>query len=558
MQLQAGHEIDRYVVEEALGEGGMAVVYRVRHQTLGTRHALKVLTITSRDVRERLIQEGKVQATLQHPNIVAVTDVLDVDGAPGLLMEFIQGPALDHWLYHYQPSIEEALTLFRGIVAGVGHAHAKGLIHRDLKPANVMLQVTDRGIQPKVTDFGLAKITDGPDQRKTRTGTTMGTPAYMAPEQIRDASKVDRRADVYSLGCILYELVCGRTPHQDDDIIELFAKVAAGDYVPANQVRPDLPNEVSDAIDALLEVNRDHRASDCAAILEILGGSDKDAVTRPLRLADGSELPPPAPMPPAGKTMLEPGTPAATVAKQFVQRIVTPEPAAPNTLPLKPIANRSRLDSGLDLNAGPTRAIDVDSGSIRTRERPSFSAFAALGFAILAGVFLLVALLAVAFAVYQSVDWAEDPTVTLPIEPEPAPEPVEAPAPDPDPVPEPAPEPVVRPDPTPAPVAPTPAPVAPTPAPEPVAPVPEPAPAPAPEPVTTGTVVLEAAAGLDKILLSAESGVTYSPGAVPPGRYKVLLFSDRSQGGNAGSVTVEAGKTVTIFCVIPASQCRVR
>ena len=93
--LEPGREVDRYVVQGLLGEGGMAEVYRVRHATLGTLHALKVLTIRSRSVRERLVLEGRVQATLRHPNVVAVTDVLVIDGAPGLLMEFIEGPALD-------------------------------------------------------------------------------------------------------------------------------------------------------------------------------------------------------------------------------------------------------------------------------------------------------------------------------------------------------------------------------------------------------------------------------------------------------------------------------
>ena len=169
--IDVGRSIDRYVVAGQIGEGGMATVYLVRHATLGTDHALKVLSIGSRSIRDRLIQEGRLQATLNHTNIVSVTDVLAVDGAPGLLMELIAGPALDTWLAHYRPSLEESLAIFRGICAGVGYAHSKGLVHRDLKPANVMLQITDTELIPKVTDFGLAKALDADSSSmKTRTG----------------------------------------------------------------------------------------------------------------------------------------------------------------------------------------------------------------------------------------------------------------------------------------------------------------------------------------------------------------------------------------------------
>ncbi len=357
----------------------------------------------------------------------------------------------------------------------------------------------------------------------------------------------------------------GAPPHQDDDIIELFAKVAAGDYTPANQIRPDLPNEVSDAIDALLEVNRDHRASDCAGILEILSGSDRDVVTRPLQIADDVELPPPAPMPPAGVTMLEPGTPAATVAQQFVQRIVTPEPVDPSGAAAVAPHNPSRLDSGLDLQTGPTRALDAQNSSMPVRERTSFSAFAALGFAILAGVFLLVALLMTGVVVAQSIDWSggdSDPDVTTlqpPVEPEPIdvtdPEPVD-PQPDiePDTVEPDTIKPDVEPDPSPS-TAPGPSPV---PSPVDPAPTPDPAPAPDPAPKTTGIVELEPAEGINRIVLTDASGITHDPGPLPPGRYEVLLFSDRTDGGTAGSITVREGKTTTVFCSLKMSQCRTR
>lgn len=267
-QLQAGQEIDRYKVEWVLGEGGMASVFRVRHVTLGTTHALKVLSITTTDIRQRLIQEGQMQATLQHPNIVSVSDVIDIQGVPGLLMEYIEGPSIDQWTYRYRPTLPEALAVFRGIVEGVGHAHNNGLIHRDIKPGNILLHVGRESIIPKVTDFGLAKFAQMPSSpKRTQPGTTMGTPQYMAPEQMRDASKVDHRADLFSLGCILYELVCGTPPFEGNDLVELINTVCKGDYVPISQRVPNVPAEVIATVKDLLNPDVMKRIDSCEEIL---------------------------------------------------------------------------------------------------------------------------------------------------------------------------------------------------------------------------------------------------------------------------------------------------
>ena len=117
--LHEGTLVDRYTVESVIGTGGTAVVYRVKHSSLGTVHALKVLSVTSDAIRQRMLQEGRVQASLDHQNIVSVTDVLEVDGQPGLLMEFIEGPSLEQAMTRYQLDLETAETLFLGIVAGV-------------------------------------------------------------------------------------------------------------------------------------------------------------------------------------------------------------------------------------------------------------------------------------------------------------------------------------------------------------------------------------------------------------------------------------------------------
>ncbi len=277
MFLKRGQVVDRYTVEVELGEGGVATVYRVRHNTLGTTHALKVLHVSGNAIRERLVQEGRVQAALRHPNIVAVTDVIDVAGAPGLLMEFIEGPPLDRWLRENRPTLAQAEDVFRGILMGVSRAHRVGLIHRDLKPGNVLLEIGDDGvIVPKVSDFGLAKILSEDEsggRAQTRSGMTMGTPAYMAPEQVRDAKTVDQRADIFALGCILYELCTGVSPFDQGDVLAIFSALAAGTYTPPEQVNPDIPVRLRNAIVGCLSNRREERIPDCATLRQVLEGS---------------------------------------------------------------------------------------------------------------------------------------------------------------------------------------------------------------------------------------------------------------------------------------------
>lgn len=270
--LDVGRQVERYTVEAPLGEGGMAQVYRVRHGQLGTLHALKVLTLGHSSIRERFLHEGRVQATLHHPNVVAVTDVLEVDGAPALLLEFVDGPTLHDWID--QPyDLATAERVFRSVVAGVQAAHAKGLVHRDLKPANVLMARIEGEWVPKVADFGLAKAVEDGGHGTTRSGIAMGTPAYMAPEQIRDAKRVDARADLFSLGCMLYELVCRRPPFEGEDLLELLTCVAAGEYAPPEDIVPDVPERISAAIRGCLQIDPDERIGDCARLLRTLDGT---------------------------------------------------------------------------------------------------------------------------------------------------------------------------------------------------------------------------------------------------------------------------------------------
>ncbi|MBX2802266.1 MAG: serine/threonine protein kinase [Myxococcales bacterium] len=254
----------------------MAVVYRVRHNQLGSLHAMKVLSLPTPIIRKRLLQEGRVQSTLRHPNVVAVTDVVDVEGIPALVMEYVGGPSLSDFLTTCTPSIEQADALAEGILSGVTAAHALGFVHRDLKPGNILLSTAGGVPVPKITDFGLAKVLEqtGDTATRTRSGSAMGTPAYMAPEQIRDASSVDHRADLWSLGAILFELLHGHRAFRGSDTMELFQAVCDGGHEP---IDPTLEERFRAAIEAALQVDREERVPDCGTLRSLWTGSDTDA-----------------------------------------------------------------------------------------------------------------------------------------------------------------------------------------------------------------------------------------------------------------------------------------
>ncbi|MFT5453653.1 MAG: outer membrane biosynthesis protein TonB [Myxococcota bacterium] len=348
--LQVGDTIDRYTVERVLGSGGTAMVYLAQHNALGTRHALKILTVSSHSIRERLLQEGRVQARLRHPNIVAVTDVLEVDGAPCLLLEFIEGPSLETVLREYRFTMGDGERLFQGIVAGVNAAHEAGIAHRDLKPANVLLAPTEQGFVPKVTDFGLAKVLDRPDinSGNTRAGVAMGTPSYMAPEQIRDAGKVDARADLFSLGCILYELVTRRRAFPGDETLQIYNAVTRGEFIPARHFMPDLPPRIHEAIKGCLQVDASRRIPDCETLLAVLAGERSFRTGVTLSADDETEeiIIPDAPV-------LASNAPALTLAPTDLTALLDdlppPMPLTPAPAPMAPAraAERSLWQLGV-------------------------------------------------------------------------------------------------------------------------------------------------------------------------------------------------------------------
>jgi predicted ATPase len=296
MRVREGLVVDRYVVERRIGKGGTAEVWSARHRTLGTRRALKILFLARGDLQARLIEEGRAQARLANDHIVPVLDVLDLDGAPALVMPLIEGPSLARLLEEHRPSVPEVAAIMRALLDGVRTAHGAGFVHRDLKPANVLLDLTSGGVRPRIADFGIARSIDSDF---TQAGAVLGTPAYAAPEQLRNAATADARSDFWSLGVMLHELLVGTLPFRGDDLVALVQAMEAETFrAPADPGWAELVRD-------LLRARPEARLCDVEEIRNRI-----DAIS-----------------PPSERSPLAAGTTFATVAWRI--RAPEPEGAAP-------------------------------------------------------------------------------------------------------------------------------------------------------------------------------------------------------------------------------------
>jgi len=208
-----GKTISHYRIIEKLGEGGMGAVYKAEDVKLGREVALKFLPselTRDEEARARFLREARAAAALNHPNICTVHEIDEVEGQIFIAMELIEGDDLKARIASGPVAIDEALEIVAQIADGLAEAHGRGIVHRDIKPANIMLAA---GSRAKITDFGLARLAGSSDL--TRTGTTMGTVAYMSPEQAR-GEDIDHRTDIWSLGVVLYEAAAGKRPFQGD------------------------------------------------------------------------------------------------------------------------------------------------------------------------------------------------------------------------------------------------------------------------------------------------------------------------------------------------------
>ncbi|MDI3291139.1 serine/threonine-protein kinase [Polyangium sp. 15x6] len=266
----------KYVVESVLGQGGMGIVLQARHQRTEQAVAIKLLRPDARvlpDVTARFEREARAAARIQGPHVVRVYDVDNLpDGSPMMVMELLQGWDLGQELAIRGPlPYPEAVGHVLAACEALSQAHRMGVVHRDIKPGNLYLCQEGQRRLVKVLDFGISKVLDKRDNAaQTATTAAFGTPQYMSPEQVRSAKNVDGRADIWSLGVVLYELLGGRGPFDEASATAALAAIIADEPRPLRELRPDLPQKLADVVMKALEKRADDRWPDIDTFMAAL------------------------------------------------------------------------------------------------------------------------------------------------------------------------------------------------------------------------------------------------------------------------------------------------
>jgi len=268
----------RYRVERLLGEGGMGSVYEGRHAVVGKRVAIKILHAeyaANEEVLKRFYREAQAAAAIGHANIIDIIDVgATASNEPYLVMEYLEGEDLESMLSRTGPlKVEAACAILEPALLALGAAHAKGIVHRDLKPANIFLcRAEDGRHSVKLIDFGISKFTGAAGGTKlTQTGSLLGTPSYMSPEQARGRVDVDHRTDIYSMGVILYQMLTGELPYQGDNYNALLSSLLTEQPKSLRALNPSIPAD-ADAL-VLRELSKDpsERSQSAAEMLAAFG-----------------------------------------------------------------------------------------------------------------------------------------------------------------------------------------------------------------------------------------------------------------------------------------------
>ncbi|HVS62684.1 MAG TPA: protein kinase [Thermoanaerobaculia bacterium] len=287
-EVRAGDEVGGYQILGELGRGGMGAVYRALDPRLDREVALKILpgeVTGDRSRLERFRHEARVLARLDHPNLVTIFSIEEHEGTHFLTMELVDGAPLSALIPKGGMPLARFLDLALGLSRGVAAAHRAGIVHRDLKPANAMVEADGR---LRVVDFGLAKHgrTVGASDAATATdldtrpGALLGTVAYMSPEQAQ-GREVDARSDVFSLGCVFYEMLAGERPFAGDSSAEILLRLVGEEPPPLSSVRPDLPRQVCTLVERCLEKRPDRRFSSAGELAEQVAASRVELLEPP-------------------------------------------------------------------------------------------------------------------------------------------------------------------------------------------------------------------------------------------------------------------------------------
>lgn len=354
----------KYRIVRMIGDGGMGTVYEAHHELLDTQVALKFLhaELAKRPgLGSRFLQEARVSARIHSVHVTHVTDVdQTADGSPYLVMELLHGESLQTALDRRNKlPVEQAIDFSLQILSGLESAHHIGVVHRDLKPDNVFIVPATGGPLLKLIDFGIAKLRAATEFQKglTRAGVVMGTPEYMAPEQLFAANDVDHRADLYSLGVILFEMLSGRRPADGDDVEAIIAQVVSGNVKRLRELEPNLPPGLVAVVDRALMPDRDQRfasALDMRLALAPFAGALSQAGMMAAQLA---------PVPQQATKHI---APAASPMQTGPAQVFNAERAVPKTLP--PEAPDAAM-----LNAGKGSTQEVSDAEVREALRQSAS-----------------------------------------------------------------------------------------------------------------------------------------------------------------------------------------
>jgi len=274
-----------FKLSRKLGQGGMGTVYLARQANLDRSVAIKTLSkqlAKNPSAVQRFLREARSMAKLQHPNIVQVYAADSQSGFHYVALEYIDGKSMQDWMNALKRlSLADALHVTLIAADALKHAHGQNMIHRDVKPDNIL--VTKSGIV-KVSDFGLAKAVDE-DVSVTQSGTGLGTPLYMPPEQARNAKHVDHRSDIYALGCTLYYFLTGELPFKGESALEIITAKETGQFLSARRLNPEIPERLDLMIDKMLSRELAHRYGGCDQLIRDLQSLDAAGMT--LSFIDG-------------------------------------------------------------------------------------------------------------------------------------------------------------------------------------------------------------------------------------------------------------------------------
>lgn len=266
----------RYRVLDVIAKGGMGLVYDAIHIGLRRRVAIKTLRAQyahSKTAISRFQNEAAISGRFGHPNIVEVYDLGELeDGTPYLVMERLEGETVTERLARdRQLPIQVAVEITAQVLSALVITHAEGILHRDIKPDNVCLVGGDRGrITVKVLDFGVAEVVSGPSSAPGSTPSVAGTPAFMAPEQAQGVRDLDARADIYSVGMVLYVMLTGQLPYKAHSAAALLAEIQRVKLVRPRMLRPDVPPTLDTVTMTALALNREDRYADATSMLDAL------------------------------------------------------------------------------------------------------------------------------------------------------------------------------------------------------------------------------------------------------------------------------------------------